>query len=88
MPLAALHAAVALWIVTGIAYVDGAWRSDRARMDFIRFTGEWFIYLVLIALGGGVLAALTMGVFGAIGLDAAWFVAGVAAARADSPEPS
>ena len=74
MPLAALHAAVALWLVTGIAYVGGAWRSDRARMDFIRFTGEWFIYLVLIALGGGVLAGLTIGVFGAIGLDAAWFI--------------
>ena len=72
--LAALHAAVALWLVTGIAYVAGAWRSERARMDFIRFTGEWFIYLVLIALGGGVLAALTMGVFGSIGLDAATFV--------------
>ncbi|MFH8252255.1 permease prefix domain 1-containing protein [Microbacterium sp. B2969] len=74
MMLAALHAAVALWLVTGIAYADGDWRSDRARMDFIRFTGEWFIYLVLIALGGGVLAALTMGVFSAIGLDAGWFV--------------
>ncbi|MEU1971594.1 permease prefix domain 1-containing protein [Microbacterium sp. NPDC019599] len=72
--LAAMHAVVALWIVTGIAYVDGAWRSDRARMDFIRFTGEWFIYLVLMALGGGVLAALTIGVFGAIGLEAEWFI--------------
>ncbi len=28
-------------------------------MDFVRFTGEWFIYYVLIALGGGVLLALT-----------------------------
>jgi hypothetical protein len=75
LPLAVVHSLVALWIVTGIAYADGAWRSDRARMDFIRFTGEWFVYIVLIALGGGVLAALTMGVFSTIGLDAAWFVA-------------
>jgi len=74
LPLAVLHSLVLLWIVTGIAYVDGAWRSDRARMDFIRFTGEWFVYLVLIALGGAVLAALTMGVFSTIGIDAAWFV--------------
>lgn len=74
LPLAVAHAAVALWIVTGIAYVDGAWRSDRARMDFIRFTGEWFIYLVLIALGGAVLTALTMAVFSAIGIDAEGFV--------------
>jgi hypothetical protein len=29
-------------------------------MDFVRFTGEWFIYYVLIALGGGVLVALTV----------------------------
>lgn len=72
--LAATHAAVALWIVTGIAYVDGRVRSSRARMDFIRFTGEWLVYLALIALGGGVLVALTMGVFSAIGLDAEWFV--------------
>ena len=43
-------------------------------MDFIRFTGEWLVYLALIALGGGVLVALTMGVFSAIGLDAEWFV--------------
>jgi hypothetical protein len=28
-------------------------------MDFVRFTGEWFIYYVLIALGGGVLLTLT-----------------------------
>ncbi|MHC2999132.1 permease prefix domain 1-containing protein [Microbacterium sp. HJ5] len=72
--LAAVHAIVALWIVTGIAYADGDIRSSRARMDFVRFTGEWFVYFVLIALGGGVLIALTMGVFGAIGLDAADFV--------------
>jgi len=72
--LAATHAAVALWIVTGVAYVDGRVRSSRARMDFIRFTGEWLVYLALIALGGGVLVALTMGVFSAIGLDAEWFV--------------
>lgn len=74
LTLAAVHAVVALWIVTGVAYVGGDVRSSRARMDFIRFTGEWFVYFVLIALGGAVLVALTLGVFGAIGLDASWFV--------------
>ena len=38
-------------------------------MDFIRFTGEWLIYYVLMALGGGVLVGVTVGVFEAIGLD-------------------
>ena len=72
--LATIHSVVALWIVTGIAYVGGAVRSTSARMDFIRFTGEWFVYFVLIALGGAVLIGLTTAVFGAIGLNAAEFV--------------
>lgn len=74
LALAAIHAIVALWIVVGIAYAGGDVRSSRARMDFVRFTGEWFVYFVLIALGGAVLIALTMAVFASIGLDAADFV--------------
>jgi hypothetical protein len=46
--LTAIHLPLALWLVVGVAYAGGDWRSDRKRMDFIRFTGEWFIYYVLI----------------------------------------
>lgn len=67
--LTALHLPIALWLVVGVAYVGGDWRSDRRRMDFIRFTGEWFIYFVLMAFGGGVLIGFTAGAFEAIGLD-------------------
>lgn len=74
LPLAAIHVIVALWLVTGLAYVNGAGRSHTARMDFIRFTGEWFVYLVLLGLGGGVLAALTIGVFSAVGMNPSVFV--------------
>lgn len=72
--LTAIHVPIALWLVVGVAYVGGDWRSDRGRMDFIRFTGEWFIYFVLIGLGGGVLTGFTVGTFNAIGLDAEGFV--------------
>ncbi|MCU1540249.1 MAG: hypothetical protein JWM01_1196, partial [Arthrobacter sp.] len=37
--LAALHAPVILWLLAGVAYVGGRWRSDKRRMDFVRFTG-------------------------------------------------
>ncbi|MFK3978956.1 permease prefix domain 1-containing protein [Micromonospora sp. NPDC050397] len=67
--LTAIHLPLALWFVVGVAYVGGDWRSDRRRMDFIRFTGEWLIYFALIALGGGVLLAFTAGTFRAIGID-------------------
>ena len=72
--LTAIHLPIALWLVVGVAYVGGDWRSDRRRMDFIRFTGEWLIYFVLIGLGGGVLVLFTVGTFDAIGLDAEEFI--------------
>jgi hypothetical protein len=72
--LTAIHLPLALWLVVGVAYAGGDWRSDRRRMDFIRFTGEWLIYFVLIGLGGGVLVLFTVGTFDAIGVDAEEFI--------------
>jgi hypothetical protein len=67
--LTALHLPIALWLGVGVAYVGGRWQGNERRMDFIRFTGELFIYYVLIALGGGVLIGSTVGLFFAIGID-------------------
>jgi hypothetical protein len=67
--LTALHLPIALWIAVGVAYAAGRWREVAGRMDFIRFSGELFIYYVLIALGGGVLTGFTAGIFEAIGID-------------------
>ncbi|MDT7686116.1 MAG: hypothetical protein QOG57_6426 [Pseudonocardiales bacterium] len=69
MVITSIHLPIALWLVVGLAYVADEWRSSRRRMDFIRFTGEWFVYFVLIALGGGVLTAFVFGTFQAIGID-------------------
>jgi hypothetical protein len=67
--LTALHLPIALWLAIGVAYVGGRWPGNDQRMDFIRFTGELFVYYVLIALGGAVLIGLTYVLFEAIGLD-------------------
>jgi hypothetical protein len=67
--LTALHLPIALWLVVGIAYAGGRWCQVGGRMDFIRFSGELFIYYVLIALGGGVLTAFMAMIFQAIGID-------------------
>ena len=68
-PLAAMHAVVALWLLVGVAYVGGQWRSDGRRMDFARFTGELAIYFTLLAIGGGVLIGLTVAVLQLVGID-------------------
>ena len=67
--LAALHLPVALWFAIAYPYMGGSLRSHERRMDFVRFTGEWFIYYVLIALGGGVLMGLTAGILEPTGID-------------------
>ena len=67
--LSALHAPVILWLLAGVAYVGGRWRSDKRRMDFVRFTGELAIYYTLLALGGAVLIALTLAILQAVGID-------------------
>jgi hypothetical protein len=54
-----IHLPVALWFVVGIAYAGREALSSARRMDVIRFSGEWAIYYVLIALGGIVLTGLT-----------------------------
>ena len=61
--LVALHLPVVLWFAVAFPYMGGTIRSHEGRMNYVRFTGEWFIYYVLIALGGGVLMGLTAGIF-------------------------
>jgi len=67
--LAALHAPVVLWLLAGVAYAGGRWRSESRRMDYARFTGELAIYWTLLALGGAVLIGLTFGAFQIVGVD-------------------
>ena len=67
--LLAVHLPIVLWLLVGIAYAGGRWNEVGGRMDFVRFSGELFIYYVLIALGGGVLTAFMALIFQAIGID-------------------
>jgi len=73
--LTALHLPIALWLVVGITYAGGRWGQVGGRMDFIRFSGELFIYYVLIALGGGVLTGFMAMIFQSIGIDVGPFFA-------------
>ncbi|WP_369742923.1 permease prefix domain 1-containing protein [Pseudidiomarina sp. PP-1MA] len=71
--LAMLHLPLLLWFMVGVTYSGNWWRSDAKQMDFIRFSGEYFIYFVLVALGGAVLTAFTIGIFSFIDIDVEWF---------------
>jgi hypothetical protein len=74
--LAIVGLPVALWFVVAYPYMGGTIRLHERRMDFVRFTGEWFIYYNLIALGGGLLMGLTAAILEPTPVDvdevAAW----------------
>ncbi|RUO63127.1 permease prefix domain 1-containing protein [Pseudidiomarina insulisalsae] len=70
--LAVLHLPLVLWFIVGVLYTGDYWRSLSRRMDFIRFSGEFAIYYVLIALGGAALTGLTLGLYAFIGYDVEW----------------
>ena len=72
--LTALHLPIALWLMVGVAYAGSRWNQVAGRMDFIRFSGELFIYYTLIALGGGALTAFMLMTFQAVGINIEPFV--------------
>ena len=57
------------WSLVGIAYLRGAFRELKGRMNFIRYNGELLIYTTVIVIGGIVLTGLTFALFDVIGLD-------------------
>lgn len=74
LALAALHLPIALWLGVGVAHAGGRWNRPAARMELVRFSGELFIYYVLIALGGVVFMGVMNLIFQAIGIDVEYFV--------------
>lgn len=72
--LSVMHLPIALWVTGGLAYISFRWNDHGQRMNFVRFSGEWFIYYALIALGGMVLVFFIMFIFDSIGLSASTFV--------------
>lgn len=72
--LSVLHLPFFLWFFTGIAYTGSEWRDVNRRMDFLRFSGEIFIYVTLLFCGVFVISGLTVILFQSIGINAEKFV--------------
>ncbi len=71
--LSAVHLPLLSWLAVGLVHTGADWRSPTARLDYLRATGEIFIYTVLILLGGAVLSFFTLEIFGLIKLNITTF---------------
>ncbi len=72
--LSVLHLPMFLWLLTAAAYIGRDWQGRQGRMNFIRFSGETFIYGVLVMAGVVVLGLFTIAIFESIGIDAEDFI--------------
>lgn len=66
--LSCIHLPLFLWAVLGFTYVGKNTRSYNERLGFLRYNGDLVIMTTLLAIAGGILTAITIGLFSVIGL--------------------
>jgi hypothetical protein len=64
-----IHLPLLMWFIYGIVFTGYDFRDRGKRIDFIRYNGDLAIIYALIALAGGILTAITIGLFDSIGLN-------------------
>lgn len=67
--LSCIHLPLFLWSVVGFAYVSNDISSHSKRLDFLRYNGDLLVMTGLLAIAGGILTAITVGLFSVIGFD-------------------
>jgi len=67
--LAFIHVPLFLWCIFGLVFISFDYKNYFRRIEFIRFNGELLIMTGLILLAGGLLTAITLGLFTAIKMD-------------------
>ena len=64
-----IHLPLLMWFIYGIVFTGYDFRNLEKRIDFIKYNGELAIIYALIAIAGGLLTAITIGLFDSIGLN-------------------
>ncbi|HKB44725.1 MAG TPA: hypothetical protein VKC90_10050 [Chitinophagaceae bacterium] len=67
--LSCIHLPLFLWAVLGFSYVGDNIRNYDKRIDFLRYNGDLVIMTTLILIAGGILTAITIGLFRVIGFN-------------------
>jgi hypothetical protein len=64
-----LHLPLLLWFVFGLVFIDFNLLHKIKRIEFIRYNGDLAILMALMAIAGGILTGITIGLFEAIGMN-------------------
>ncbi|MGY3212978.1 hypothetical protein [Mucilaginibacter sp. HD30] len=66
--LSCIHLVLFLWCITGFAYIGNAASNVEKRLNFLKYNGDLIVMTALILIAGGIMSAITVGLFSLIGL--------------------
>ena len=66
--LSCIHLGLLLWCITGFVYVGEATNNVQKRLGFLKYNGDLVVMTTLILIAGGIMSAITVGLFSLIGL--------------------
>lgn len=73
LKLASLHLPLFLWSVFGYSYLKKDFQSHERRLSFLRYNGDLAVMMAILTISGGILTALTVGMFSLIEVDMEYF---------------
>ena len=69
--LSCAHLVLFLWGGLGLAFVGGTQNDNEKRLGFLKYNGDLVVMTTLILIAGGIMSAVTIGLFSLIGYDIA-----------------
>ncbi|MGE5406652.1 MAG: hypothetical protein ACM3NR_02975 [Methanosarcina sp.] len=63
-----IHLPLLMWFIYGVVFIGYDFGNMKKRIDFIKFNGDLAIFYALIAIAGGILTGITIGLFESIGI--------------------
>jgi hypothetical protein len=67
--LSCIHLLLFLWSILGFAFVNKTKNNVEKRLGFLSYNGDLIVMTTLIVIAGGILSAVTVGLFSLIGLN-------------------
>jgi hypothetical protein len=69
LTLSCIHLLLFLWAVLGFAFVGDIRSGATSRLSFLKYNGDLVVMTTLILIAGGIMSAITVGLFSLIGFN-------------------
>lgn len=69
LTLACIHLLLFLWSILGFAFTGEVRNNNEKRLSYLTYNGDLVVMTTLIVIAGGIMTAVTIGLFSLIGFD-------------------